>query len=138
MSSLVQMNINFDSVVEKMQQDAHGPRYDVLFSGPPITGDELKDEGMAKSLQKKANRKYRDNLIETLKVFPVRSRITVEQLTGILGRPEGFGATHSCIGSSIHHMARLGLIRKTGRMLKPGRKERHSNQIPEWEVVRYS
>ncbi len=131
------MNVPFGDPLDCMQEDAHGPRLGVIFAGKAPTGDDLKEEGMAKSLVKKANRHYRDVLVETLKLFAVGSIITSEKLTGIVGRPESFGATNSCVGSSFNFMASKGLIERTGRMVKPLRKERHSNLIPEWEVRKY-
>lgn len=109
-----------------------------LFSGPQVTGEELKKEGMNKSLSTKPSHIYRDRLIEALKLFPVRSRITVEQLTGTIGRPELFGATCNCVGAIINGMSKRGLIRKTGRMIKPDRKERHCTEIAEWEILKYA
>lgn len=132
-----QLEISFeDEVVGRMQQQAHGPKFAEIFSGSSVTGDQLRDEGIDKTLSKEASRLYRDKLIETLKVFPVRSRITVERLTGIVGRPPE-GVSNNAIGAAVNAMAKRGLIRRTGVMLKPGRKERHSNLIPEWEVVKY-
>lgn len=138
MDEKAQLEISFgDEVVSQMQIAAHGSKFAEIFSGPPVTGDQLRDEGINKTLSKEASQIYRDKLIDTLKVFPVRSRITVERLTGIVGRPPE-GVSNNVIGAAVNAMAKRGLIRRTGVMLKPSRKERHSNLIPEWEIVRYS
>lgn len=133
-----QLPIDFeeDKVVDDMQRQIHGPKFSQIFSGAPPTGDELKEEGTNKALSKEASQIYRDKLVDTLKVFPAGRRITVEQLTGIVGRPPE-GVSVNAVGAAVNFMAKRGMIRKTGKMLKPGRKERHSNLIPEWEVVRY-
>lgn len=136
--SLVQLEINFDdeAAMGQMAQEAHSPRFGEIFSGDPVTGDELKKEGIDKALSKKASQEYRDNLIETLKKFPLRSIITVERLTAIVGRPPA-GVSSAAIGAAVNTMAKRGLIRQTGHWVKPERKERHSTKIPEWEVVSY-
>lgn len=108
-----------------------------IFSGEPVTGAELKQEGIDRTMRKKASRQYRDRLIEALKVFPVRSRITIEQLTGIVGRPPE-GVSVNAVGAIVNGMAKKGLISKTGKMPTAGRKERHGGQVSEWEVLKYS
>ena len=134
---LTQPTLDFDHSLDAMQQSAHGPRLGVIFSGQPITGEELKEEGIAKVKRKEETRKYGAHLQDALKCFPPRSRITVEQLTGIVGRPPE-GVSPNAVGAIIHGMAKRGLIRKTGRMIKCIRKERHAGECPEWEIVSYS
>lgn len=133
---LIQPTLSFDEALSKIQQSAHSPFPPQIFSGPPVTGDELKEEGMSVVMRKKAARQYRDMLVDALKVFPVRSRITVENLTGIVGRPPE-GISVNSVGPAISYMLRHGLISPTGRMLKPGRKERHANPIREYEILKY-
>jgi len=140
--NLDQLSIDFEEeepekVVDKMQQEAHGPKFATIFSGPQVTGDALKTEGMDKTLSKEQSKLYRDKLTDTLKVFPVRTRITIEQLTGIVGRPPE-GVSNNAIGAAVNSMAKKGLIRETGRRIKAGRKERHSGDVREWEVVKYA
>ena len=105
------------------------------FTDPPPTGDQLKAQGMALVLSRTPSQVYRDHLIAALQSFPTGARITVEDLTEIVGRPEKYGASYNCVGAIIHGMATKGLISKTGRMVKPARPERHSADIPEWEVL---
>ena len=138
MGELTQLDIKFDEdeAVGQMTQEAHAPRFGQIFSGPPVTGDELKEKGMDKALSKKASQEYRDSLIETLRKFSVGSIITIEQLTAIAGRPPE-GVSSSAIGAAVNTMAKRGLIRQTGKWVKPQRKERHSTKIPEWEVLKY-
>lgn len=107
-----------------------------IFSGLPITGDELKEEGIKKVLDKKPSQVYRDRLTDALKNFPVRSRISVDQLTGLVGRPPQ-GVHPSAVGAIINGMAKRGLIRKTGKPIQTTRKERHASPNAEWEVVKY-
>jgi len=133
---LTQLSLDLDEQLDSMQRAAHGPRLGIIFNAQPPTGDELKEDGIAKVSSKEASRHYRNGLVETLKCFPVGSRITSEQLTGIYGRPPE-GVSVNAVGAAINFMAKRGMICKTGRMLKPGRKERHSNLIPEWEVRHY-
>src|SRR5258708_4161072 len=104
-----------------MQQDAHGPRLGIIFKGPPLTGDDLKEEGMSKAMRKELARKYRDQIVEALKIFPVRSRITVENLTGIVGRPPK-EISSNAVGPAVNFMIKKGMLCPTGKMLKPGRK----------------
>lgn len=139
MGELVQLEINFDEdqAVGQMTQEAHGPRFGQIFAGAPVTGDELKQQGIDKVLSKKTSQEYRDKLIDTLKQFPVRAIITVERLTAIAGRPPE-GVSSAVIGAAVNTMAKRGLIRQTGNWVKPERKERHSTKIPEWEVVKYA
>src|SRR5258708_913684 len=117
-----------------MQHDAHGPRLGSIFSGKPLTGDDLKEEGISKVMRKELARKYRDQIIEALKIFPVRSRITVDRLTGFVGMPPK-ELNPNCIGAIIAGMAKQGMIRKTGRMVKSERRYRHANASAEWEMV---
>lgn len=136
--NLIQQEIVFDEVatLEALQNEAHGVHLGTIFKGSDPTGDELKEEGQAKAMRKKAARLYRDMLVETLKVFPVGRRISIENLTGIVGRPPE-GVSNNVVGGAVSFMARKGLISRTGKMLKPARKERHSNLIPEWEIRKY-
>lgn len=135
---LQQLTIIFDDTrpLDAMQAEAHRLKFGSIFAGNPVTGDELKDEGMSKALKKEAAQLYRDHFVEALKTFPVRFRLTAEQLTAIAGRPPE-GVSDNAVGAIMAGMSKRGLIRKTGKMLKPGRKERHSNLLPEWIVVRY-
>lgn len=133
---LIQPTLNFDEALGKMQLAFHSPYPPQIFSGPPVTGEELKEEGMSAVMRKKAARQYRDMLVDALKVFPVGSRITIDRLTAIVGRPPE-GMSTGVIGAAVNFMGKKGLIRKTGRMIKSERKERHANESAEWEVVSY-
>lgn len=122
---------------EQFKIDFENPPKPVgIFSGPPITGDELKEDGMAKTLRKKLAREYRDKIVASIKQFPIGKCITVEQLTAIVGRPPE-AVSVNAVGSCINYIAKQGMIQRTGRMLKPTRKERHSNMIPEWRIIKY-
>lgn len=141
MGKLVQLEINFNDevAVGQMTQEARGPRFGEIFAGTPIwiSGDELKEQGMSKALSKKASQEYREKLIAALSKFPVKTIITVERLTAVVGRPPE-GVSSSAIGAAVNTMAKRGLIRQTGKWVKPERKERHSTKIPEWEVLKYA
>lgn len=134
---LVQGQIDFADSDRREVNSKWRPPEVGIFSGLPITGDELKEQGMQATLSKKPSQIYRDRLTEALKVFPVRSRISADQLTGIVGRPPE-GVHPSAVGAIINGMAKRGLIRKTGKPIKTARKERHSGENAEWEVVKYS
>jgi len=131
-----QLGIDFEGSLDKMQQQAHGPRLGVIFAGRALTGQELKEEGMSKVTRKKQARIYRDQLIEGLRGFPLGSRITSENLTAFVGRPPE-GVNPSAVGPAFNYMAKAGMIRKTGRWIKARRKERHACELPEWLVLAY-
>jgi hypothetical protein len=133
---LTQTSINFDQALDTMQRDAHGPRLGQIFSGAPLTGDDLKEEGMSKALRKKASQQYRLDVVAALRCFPIRSRITVDRLTGIAGRPPA-EVNPNAVGAIIASLAKQGMIRKTGRMVKSERKERHSGEAAEWEICSF-
>ncbi len=134
---LKQQTIDFDQALDNMQREAHSPRFGSIFKGPVPTGDDLKEEGMAKAMRKKASQQYKLDIIAALKCFPVRSRITVDRLTGIAGRPPQ-DISPNALGAIVAGIAKQGMIRKTGRMVKSERKERHSNESAEWEIVSYA
>src|SRR5438105_4607107 len=135
--TLIQQTIDFDRAVDAMQKDAHGPRFGSIFAGLPVTGDDLKEEGLSKVMRKQASRLYRDMLVDALKVFPIRSRITVDRLTSIVGRPPE-GVNPNVTGAIVAGMAKQGMIRKTGRMIKSERRQRHSGEAAEWEIVSFA
>lgn len=99
------------------------------------TGDDLKKRGTDAALSTDVAQVYLERIEAALKSFPIGHRITIESLTGVVGRPPPGKA--NVVGASMLRLSQRKLIRKTGRMVKPGRKERHANLIPEWEIVRY-
>lgn len=123
-------------IIDRMEQDAHSPRLHLVFSGPPVTGAELKDEAFLKVQRKQLARDYRDKLIEGLKLFPVRSLITIEQLRGVIGDPPE-GVSPNIMGAIVNVMAKRGLIEKTGRMIQALRPSLHQSELAEWRVCKY-
>lgn len=132
-----QQQIDFDKELDSFQKDAHSPRFESIFSGPPITGDELKEEGMTKVMRKEVSRLYGAHLREALKIFPIRSLITADKLTAIVGRPPK-GVSDNAVGAIIAGIAKQGMIEKTGRMVKSMRKETHSREVAEWRIVSFA
>lgn len=112
------------------------PLFDQLFAGPPVTGLQNKEEALLRVQRKEAARLYRDRLIEALKVFPVRSLITIEQLRGIVGDPPE-GVHYNVQGSIVNYMAKRGLIEKTGRMIQAQRPGMNATELTCWRVVKY-
>lgn len=120
--------------LDRIQQLAHSAR--LHLAALPETGSELRDEAMESVLKAKAARDYRDLLIETLKLFPVRSLITIEQLTGEAGRPPA-NVHYNAVGAIVAGMAKRGLIEKTGRMIQAQRPKMHATELAEWRVLKY-
>lgn len=144
MGDLVQLEIDFDPRFgEDFEDESPGPGFGQLFANTPVIaghttyGDQLKEEGMQKALRKEAAQHYRDEMIKALKKFPLKTVITVERLTEIVGRPPK-GVSSAVIGAAVNTMAKRGLIRQTGHWVKPERKERHSSKVPEWEVLKHA
>ena len=102
------------------------------------TGEELKEIGLENAMKPKASKVYQGRLEDALLHFPVRSRVTIEQLTGIAGRPETWGARFNSTGAIVNGMAKRGLIQKTGRMLQAQRPGMHLTETAEWEVLKYA
>ncbi len=125
-------------VIDRMQQEAHAARYapPVRTPDPDATGEERKEEAMAAVVEKRPAQIYKEHLESALFAFAHGSRFTVEQLTGIIGRPPE-GVHYNAVGAIVNGMATRGLIRKTGRMVKSIRPGMHATEIAEWELVKY-
>lgn len=121
----------FDDV-DRLQQDAHAPHKHLRL----ITGEELKDQAMHAVLDH-TEPSYKSLLEGALLSFPAGRRITVEDLTRVVGRPPA-GTHFNAVGAIVNAMARRGLIRKTGRMIKAERPGMHATELAEWEVVKFA
>jgi len=124
----------FDSL-DRIQQQTEVPRFDVIFA-PAGTGPQLRDEGMSKVLAKKAAQNYKGTLEHALLSFKVGDTFTVEQLTGIVGRPPE-GVHFNSVGAIIAGMAKRGLIEKTGHTKHAQRPIMHATELAEWRLVKF-
>ncbi len=122
-------------IIDKLQQEAHSARVGVIFAAAG-TGPQLRDEGMQKALAKKAAQIYKGNLESALFSFQVNDTFTVEQLTGIIGRPPE-GVHFNSVGAIVAGMAKRGLIEKTGRMKHAQRPGMHATELAEWRLLKY-
>ena len=125
-------------VIDRMQAEARLGYYPPakITIDSDATGDERKAQAMDAVISKSPAQIYKGHLESALFEFPPRSRFTVEQLTGIVGRPPE-GVHYNAVGAIINGMATRGLIRKTGRMVKAIRPGMHATEIAEWELVKY-
>lgn len=114
--------------IDELQREAHAPRKHLRL----ITGEELKEQGMARAVQA-VSPTYRALLQDALLLFPIGRRITAEHLTKIAGRPPD--DRFNSVGGIVAGMAKRGLLRKTGRMIKAERPGMHATELAEWEVI---
>lgn len=122
-------------IIDRMEQEAHSPRLGVIFAAAR-TGPQLRDEAMMKVLAKRDAQLYKGRLEFALFSFRVNDTFTVENLTGIVGRPPEtvhFNAT----GAIVRGMATRGLIEKTGRMIQATRAIMHATELAEWRLLKY-
>lgn len=137
------MTLPLFDLLDRLQQDAHGPCYmgpsrPVAFGSQPETGADLKAEGMDSAMKPKPSKVYQGRLEDALLHFKVRDTFTVEQLTGIAGRPEIWGAHFNSVGAIVNGMAKRGLIEKTGRMVQAQRPNMHATELAQWRLVKYA
>jgi len=109
-----------------------------IFKGDPVTGDELKKQGIDAVMRRKLAQQYRERCIEALRTKPIGTEITAEDIAEIAGRPEDYGLNVNCMGGVTSGIASQGYLRFTGRMQKPKRKERHANELKVWRVISHT
>jgi hypothetical protein len=124
-------------VIDQLQAEAHSSRLGVIFKSAG-TGEELRDEGMAKAMAKAASQAYKLKMEEALRSYRIGDVLTADDLRRIAGPPPA-EISHNTAGAIFAGMAKRGLIEKTN--LKPAKSQRpiaHCNELPYWRLVRYA
>lgn len=112
------------------------PLLDQIFAGapepvgPPLTGEQLRDSGMA-SVINHTPEVYKARFIEAVKKFPRGHLFTVEDVREIAGNPPP--ETHyNAMGGLMRSVAGMGLIRRTHERRKAKRPSLHASELAVW------
>jgi hypothetical protein len=112
------------------------PLFDQLFPDPPLkghtplSGGELKQTGM-ESVLKHTPEEWKQRLKDRVRGYPKGYKFTMDRVVdSIGGRP--YEVHPNAIGALTHSMAKEGLIKRTGVLLKAERASLHRTDMPEW------
>lgn len=95
------------------------------------TGGDLRDRGM-ESVLSHTPEDFKSRLTRRVAGFPKGYRFTMDKVVDDLGgRPSD--VHQNAIGAITFSMAKRGLIKRTGLMLKAERASLHRTDMPEWE-----
>lgn len=95
------------------------------------TGVQKRDRGM-RSVLAHTDDSFKDRLVSRVEGFPKGYRFTMDQVIDAMGgRPAE--VHQNAIGAITFSMAKRGLIKRTGVMLKAERASLHRTDMPQWE-----
>lgn len=96
----------------------------------PNEGARRRDRGM-KSVLDHTDDGFKSRLIRRVEGFPVGYKFTMDRVVDELGgRPED--VHQNAIGALTFSLAKRGVIKRTGLMLKAERASLHRTDMPEW------
>ncbi len=99
--------------------------------GKPLNGKDLRDSGM-QSVLGHTPEEWKAKLRSRVEGFPRGHQFTMDAVVdGLGGRPPDVHP--NSIGALTFSMAKKGLIKRTGRLLKAERASLHRTDMPEWE-----
>lgn len=99
-------------------------------TGKPLTGEELRDSGIA-SVINHTPEVYKARFIEAVKKFPRGHVFTVEDVREIIGNPPP--ETHyNAMGGLMRTVASMNLIRRTHERRKAKRPSLHASELSVW------
>lgn len=97
----------------------------------PETGTAQRDRGM-KSVLSHTGNDFKSRLTQRVEGFPVGYKFTMDRVVDELGgRPSDVHP--NAIGALTFSLAKRGLMKRTGKMLKAERASLHRTDMPEWE-----
>lgn len=115
------------------------PLFDKVFSGEaaptgkPLTGEDLKQSGMA-SVLSHAPDEYQAKFLQAVKSFPIGSELTVEDVRERAGDPPD-SVHYNVMGPLMRRAAVQKLIVSTDRMRNAKRASLHASKLLIWKRV---
>lgn len=115
------------------------PLFDQVFAGdpaptgPPLTGEELRDSGI-ESVLDHTPEQYKKRFIETVKAFHRGFCFTVEEVRARAGDPPK-EAHYNCMGGLMRTAASMKLIVRTSERRKAKRASLHASELAVWKRV---
>lgn len=99
-------------------------------TGKPLTATDLRDSGM-ESVLDHTSEEFKQRLRNRVEGFPKGYTFTMDRVVDELGgRP--LEVHPNAIGALTFGLAKRGLIKRTGVMLKAERASLHRTDMPEW------
>lgn len=103
--------------------------------GDEPTGEQRKEEGMAKALSKRGIEDWQEAAKTWLWRLPAGRRFTAEDLVDAVGLPIGeeSAGRNNAVGALMNGIAKRGVIRNTSDYTKAKRPASHGRVIAVWE-----
>lgn len=120
--------VQSSSVMESASQ------FSFLFSGTPalpkLSPAELRDSGM-ESVLRHTPETWKESFVQAILNRVVGSKFTMEEIRDQVGDPP-YDVHPNCFGAITYHLAKKGLIEKTGETVKTHRTSRRNSDCPIW------
>lgn len=96
-----------------------------------------KEEGQELALSSRAAMIWKDRFKQTVREFQSGRRFTSEDVTAIVGLPQGQTSNNgnNAVGAMITALAKNGIIRKTSIRVPSGRATSHGAELVVWERI---
>ena len=106
-----------------------------LFDDPSSHGETLKEEGMARALNKKGLEEWQERVRVWAWHLDAGQRIVANDIIEMFGTPSGGTESNknNAVGAIMNGLAKKGVLRKTGEYAKSSRPERHGAIVAVWE-----
>lgn len=115
------------------------PLFDQVFagppapSGPPLTGDELRESGM-ESVFGNTPETYKQKFMEVIRNFPCGFEFTIDDVRERAGEPP-IEVHRNCLGALMHNSAKKNLIVLMNETRTSERATRRAGRCAVWRRI---